>query len=129
MKKQLVAGVIGAVMLLSAGVASAENRRDYRPMKKRQITHKQERQMARKHNLENRMEMQHKQIKLGLRRGTLLRKEAAFLKDNLRGIERSHRRARSDHRIDRVEWRRLNFMLERNGRVIRCLKDSPSLRR
>ena len=121
MKKVLVAGVIGTVMTISAGTAMAGN---HTPPPK--AVAKQ--QYKRHHEIEKRIDRQESRIRRSERDGRLLRREAAFLKDNLRGIKRSYHRANRDHYIDRVEWRRVNFLLERNSRIIRALKDSPPVR-
>ena len=118
MRKQLIAGVIGTVMTLSAGVAMAEHHAPPpRPIMKQQY--------EKQRQIEQRIDRQEHQIRSSMREGRLLRREAAFLKDNLGGIKRAYRGANRDRRIDRAEWRKLDFLLERNGRLIRCLKDGP----
>ena len=121
MKKVLVASVVGTVLTISAGATLAGNiAPPPKPVMKQQY--------QRHHEIEKRIDRQEDQVKRGLHEGRLLRREAAFLNDNLRGIKRSYRSANRDSYIDRAEWRRLDFLLERNSRIIRALKDSPPVR-
>ncbi|MBS1170391.1 MAG: hypothetical protein H6R01_1309 [Burkholderiaceae bacterium] len=115
MKKHLLTGIIGGLLVLSAGVALAQ------PMGPH---HYQERQAARNYNIQSRIDVQERQIRHGMRNGDLNRREVQILRDNLNQIRRGYRHATRDGRVDRAEMARLDDMLNRNDHMIRRMANN-----
>ena len=108
MKKRLLTGILGGLLVLSAGAALAQ------PM-----PHQYERQAARNYQIQSRIDNQERQIRHGIRNGTLNPREASILRENLQRIRRGYRHATRDGRVDREELSRLNELLNRNDYMIR----------
>ena len=115
MKKRLLAGLVGGLMVLSVGVALAQPMPGHGPGA-------QQRQAERNHNIQSRISMQERQIQRGVRNNELNRREASHLRQNLNRIKREHRIAKRDGRLDRQEVGRLAEMLDRNERMIRRME-------
>ncbi|MEA5098864.1 MAG: hypothetical protein VB032_10075, partial [Burkholderiaceae bacterium] len=108
MKKRLLAGLVGGLMLLSSGVVLAQ----YMPPP-------HERQAEKNYNIQSRINAQENLIRRGARTGDLNRREVSILRDNLNRIKRDYRVSKRDGRIDRNEMARLSEMLDRNDHMIR----------
>jgi len=69
-------------------------------------------------DLGDRVKQQRDRIQQGIRSGELTRAEAEVLLDNLERIERHYYRMKADGRLTKEEQERLDWMLDRNSRMI-----------
>lgn len=117
MKKKLLTGLIGALVALSVGSAIAQ---PYPPPPgARMEAHRSA------YRIQDRIDRQDREIRMGMRNGSLNKGEARMLRDNLSKIKREYNRAkRTDRYVSMEERARLDNMLERNGHMIRRMENN-----
>jgi hypothetical protein len=117
MKKKLLVGLIGGMIAMSAGAAFAQPAAH--------LDGVQVAQYHRAYRIQHRIDAQEREIRHGLRNGSLTHREARMLRDNLSHIKRAYRHAkRNDQYVSREERARIDHMLDRNGRMIRRMENN-----
>lgn len=121
MKKKLLTGLVGGLVMLSVGSAIAQ---PYQPPPPGPRYEGQRMERPRQaYRIQHRIDAQEREIRRGLRSGSLTRGEARMLRDNLNHIKREYRRAqRTDRYVSMEERARIDNMLDRNGRMIRRME-------
>jgi hypothetical protein len=76
-------------------------------------------------NIIARIERQQKRIERGIRLRQLTRRETNMLTNNLNWISKRYRRAKRDGWLTREEERRLHWLLNENGKMIRDTRSNP----
>jgi polyhydroxyalkanoate synthesis regulator phasin len=103
--KSLLALIIGAILIFTAGFADARRDDD--------------------EGIRGQIASQQRRIDRGVSSGELTRREARTLRDNLREIRAEHDSARADGVISRRERRRIERHLDENSQMIRMKKQNP----
>lgn len=128
MKKKILTGLIGSFLALTIGASFAQpappppghgpGPHGVPPPAKRQA-----------YRIQHRIDAQEREIRHGQRKGTLNKREARTLRDNLAHIKRQYERAkRTDRYVSMEERARLDRMLDRNERMIRRMENNAITR-
>ena len=134
MKKKLLSGFIGSVIALSFGLASAQPMPPPGPqggpdhMDGRRGPDRIEARRA-PYRIQHRIDAQQREIRQGMRNGSLNRREATILRNNINRIKQEYNRAkRTDRYVSMEERARLDNILDRNERMIRRMENNAITR-
>lgn len=119
MKKKLLTVIVGSLVALSFGAAVAQ------PVGPHGEGPQYRQQQRKAYNIQHRIDAQEREIRKGIRDGSLNRREASILRNNINQIKREYKIAkRTDRYVSMEERARLDNMLDRNGRMIRRMENN-----
>ncbi len=125
MKKKLLVSLIGSLAALSFGAATAQPGPG--PGPHGDAPRFEQHRTA--YRIQHRIDAQEREIRHGIRNGSLTRGEARMLRENITDIKRTYNRAkRTDRYVSREERARLDQMLDRNERMIRRMENNAITR-